>query len=76
LFPKASSYNNLSKQVSNPFENLSKYFEESNLINIDYKNVTIQIPWLTEEDITKQIKYFEEWLTNQKEIVDKWKELI
>lgn len=48
LAQELSSMNN---QIANPFEQLSLLFNESKLINVNTKNLTIKIPMIFQEDI-------------------------
>jgi len=49
---------NISEQVGeNPFEAIQQMFKEVPLVNIDTKDVNIEIPALTSEDIDKYVEY-------------------
>lgn len=46
---------NLSAITSNPFNALSDWFDKVPMINVDTQNVTVQVPFIYSEELTKYI---------------------
>ncbi len=72
FFPKREVFNNLSENLSNPFEQIAKYFEEVPLVNIHTKTIVIKVPFMTEEALDRQIDYLKEWLIRNGDIARQW----
>lgn len=60
-------------QLSNPFELLSQYLWDNDLLNIGTKKVTIKIPTIATEDINGYNIYLLQWLEKNGKIVEDWK---
>ncbi|MBU0626179.1 hypothetical protein KKG31_07815 [Patescibacteria group bacterium] len=56
-FFSQKNYQARSNQTSNPFDAVMMMFKEVPLININTKNIDIQIPIISSEDITKYKAY-------------------
>ncbi|MDR2191135.1 MAG: hypothetical protein LBP53_08480 [Candidatus Peribacteria bacterium] len=71
-----TSYRNLSAQVekvndnlANPFEKLTKLFNQNKLINIQTKNMTVKIPMIYREDINSYEIYLRQRADTNGEII-------
>jgi hypothetical protein len=60
---------NADNALKNPFEKLEQVFQEIPLINISKQNVPINIPMLTDEDITAYESSMREWMTHNGNIL-------
>ncbi|MDR2416475.1 MAG: hypothetical protein LBD75_07990, partial [Candidatus Peribacteria bacterium] len=60
-------------QIANPFEQLSKLFNQSELINIQTKTLTVKIPIIYSEDINAYEIYLRQWGDRQQEIIEERK---
>jgi hypothetical protein len=61
-------------KLANPFEQLSKLFNQSELINIQTKTLTVKIPMIYSEDINAYEIYLRQWGDTQMEIIEKRKQ--
>jgi hypothetical protein len=83
LLNTISQYDQLSQkvttindQIANPFEQLSLLFNQSNIINIDTKNLTVKIPMIFQEDINAYEIYLRQRADTNASILEDWKVLI
>lgn len=67
---------NLSDTISNPFETISKLFEQVPLINISTQDIVVNIPMLYSEDVTRyQAELSSRWERNT-QVAKDWEGLI
>lgn len=71
-----SDMNNLSSTVSNPFESISTLFNNVPLVNIDTQNITIQVPFIYAEDITRYAAYLQTWLQKNTASLQEWGKIL
>lgn len=74
--PSKNTYAQLSEQYGNPFESMSHFFDEVQLIQIDTREILVKVPFIKAEDIVRQISYLQGWLDRNKANLDKWKDLL
>ena len=60
----------------NPFEELQRLFNRSDLVKISTKTIPVKIPWIYSEDIEAYSNYLKWWLSTQKKTLDTRKEKI
>jgi len=58
-----------SDAVSNPFDALSSLFENVPLINVNTKNINVQVPFIAQEDITKYKAYLNDRTTRNEKVI-------
>ena len=63
-----SSLNNLSQGINNPFDELAKLFEQTPLININTRDIQVQVPMLYAEDIARYESQLKTWIDRNTEI--------
>ena len=71
-----NSYQTLNKindEIGNPFEQLASLMNKSNIINISIEPMTVKVPWIFAEDINAYSIYLNQWIDNNKQILDKWR---
>lgn len=61
-----------SDTVSNPFDALSSFFENVPLVKINTRNINIQVPFITQNDLIKYKAYLKDWLTRNEKILKDW----
>jgi hypothetical protein len=66
----------ISTQVSNPFETLSNMFNSINLVNINTKDIIIDIPLIYTEDIIAYSSYLQSWIEQNEQILIDWTDTI
>lgn len=67
------SYNNISNKISNPFDALSSLFNQVPLVHISTKDISVQIPSIYAEDITRYSSYLEtRLLENVSKLKRRW----
>lgn len=71
LFTKAGMKEN-SNAVSNPFDALSTMFENVPLIKVNTRNINIQIPFVSQEDIVKYKAYLDDRIKRNERVVQDW----
>jgi hypothetical protein len=64
--------NEVNDNLANPFEQLSLLFNQSKLINISTKNLTIKIPMIFQEDINSYEIYLRQRADVNSKIVQEW----
>jgi len=75
LFSK-QTYQNLSNQLSNPFDAIMVMFKEVPLINMNTKDINIKLPIIGSEDITKYIAYLKTRYETNVAILEQWISLL
>ncbi|MCR5412416.1 MAG: hypothetical protein K6E76_05580 [Patescibacteria group bacterium] len=68
-------YETLSQKTSNPFEQLSYFLGNNDLLSFSTKDITVKIPWITTEDINGYSIYLLEWLEKNQKIMNKRKKI-
>ena len=58
-----------SDTVSNPFDALSSLFENVPLINVNTKNINVQVPFIAQEDLTKYKAYLNDWAARNEKVL-------
>ncbi|MBP6910638.1 hypothetical protein KBC03_03480 [Patescibacteria group bacterium] len=71
LFTKEGMKQN-SNAVSNPFDALSTMFENVPLIKVNTRNINIQIPFISQEDLVKYKAYLDDRLKRNEKILQEW----
>ena len=61
-------------EYANPLNNLADAFNETPLVNIHTRDITVDIPMLTTEDITSYISLSQSRMSRQWEILEDWKD--
>lgn len=61
-----------SDTVSNPFDALSTLFENVPLINVNTKNINVQVPFIAQEDITKYKAYLTDRMQRNEKVLQEW----
>ncbi|USN55750.1 MAG: hypothetical protein H6765_04065 [Candidatus Peribacteria bacterium] len=72
-FLPRSVLDSLSSDLNNPFEMIAQYFENIPLINIEEKVLSIEIPFIYQEDSARYDYYLESWLDRNEKILAGWK---
>jgi len=62
--------------VNNPFESLVNLFENVPLVRLQTKDIVVNVPMLTTENILKYSNYLKSWLNQQQKILKKWVEAV
>ena len=62
------------KSLANPFEWLASLMNQSNIMNISTKKLTVKVPMIFAEDISSYTIYLQEWIDVNQEILEKWDE--
>lgn len=70
-FSKQQLSKRLDATMSNPFDKIAVFFNESELIHVSTRDVLVEIPWVYTEDIGKLKGIYTAWLERNKPI---WKE--
>ena len=73
------NYDNLTKfnkAITNPFEALASLMNQSNIINISMQTLNVKVPMIFKEDIDAYEFYLQQWLEQNKEIVEEWDKLL
>jgi hypothetical protein len=70
--PQKAQFDNLSHTISNPFETISSLFANVPLINVATKDIMLQVPMLTADEITRYASYLEIRLQRNQEILNEW----
>ncbi len=76
LWTKQEEVANLSAITSNPFNALSSWFEQVPMIRVNTKNVTIQIPFIYPEELSKYIAQAEAYSEKIESNIDEWKKWV
>ncbi|MDR0650310.1 MAG: hypothetical protein LBG59_02645 [Candidatus Peribacteria bacterium] len=63
-------------KIANPFEQLSKLFNQSKLINIQTKTLTVKFPMIYSEDINAYEIYLRQWGDTQLQILEDWEKRV
>lgn len=66
--------NKVSDTFNNPFRSIQEFFEEVPLIDIETREINIQVPFISQENILKQIAYLENRVVKQKQIINDWED--
>lgn len=72
ILPQQSQLNDISKSIGNPFDAISLMFQETNLININTRDINIQVPLIYQEDINKYKAYLKSRLAINEQILKDW----
>ncbi|WP_213348475.1 FG-GAP repeat domain-containing protein [Candidatus Vampirococcus lugosii] len=70
--PSQEVYRNLSQTASNPFDAISTLFNDIPLINFETRNISIQVPMISSEEIERYLTYLNGRLDRNKGIVEEW----
>lgn len=65
-----SSLQHLSNGFNNPFDQVEELFKQIPLIRINQKDVTVKVPMIYAEDITKYESYLKAYLERNKKIIE------
>jgi len=71
-----SSLNNLSDGFNNPFDQISKLFEQTPLIRINTTDVQVKVPFLYGEDIAKYESYLKSRGTRNKDTMKEREQIV
>lgn len=64
---------NISQKVGeNPFEAIQEIFKEVPLVNIDSKDITIEIPAITSDDVNTYVNYLSLWVEKAEKTTADW----
>mgnify|MGYP002853791363 CR=1 FL=1 len=69
------SVNQFNKKLANPFEQLAKLMDKSNIINISTETLTVNIPWIFPEDIDAYELYLTKWLDTNQDTIERWTQM-
>lgn len=72
----SSMFNGVNDAIANPFEQLSVLFNQSNILNIQTKNLTVKIPMIYGEDINSYELYLKQRVNENINIAEKWIEML
>lgn len=75
LLPDENNYE-MQELFANPFEQFATHFEKSPLISMSTRNVSLQIPTMSEKELTKQITYLSGWWARNTEIINDWTSIV
>ena len=64
--------NDLNKSLANPFEGLASLMNQSNIMNISTRKMTVKVPYIFWEDISAYTIYLQEWIDVNKWILEEW----
>ena len=64
------------QKIGNPFESLTSLLNQSNIINITTEPLVVKVPFIMNEDITSYGLYLQQWLEENKKIIDEWDKVI
>ena len=70
------NYTAASDLVNNPFDSLVNMFQNVPLIRLQTKDIIINVPMVTSENILKYTNYLKTWLNNQARILRTWVEAV
>ncbi|MEF2176074.1 MAG: FG-GAP-like repeat-containing protein [Candidatus Absconditabacteria bacterium] len=72
--PTKGVLNKVSDTFNNPFRSIQEFFEEVPLVNVETREINIQVPFISQENILKQTAYLENRVVKQKQIVNDWQD--
>lgn len=61
-----------SQKISNPFDAIGGMFQNTPLINVNTRNINIQVPFVGQEDITRYQSYLNDWMERNQQIMQDW----
>lgn len=70
--PSRKVFDQASETFSNPFERIKQFFDDVPLINLETKDIVIQVPMVSQEDVQKHIAYLENWYARNYAIYKEW----
>lgn len=73
LWTSQEEVSDLSAITANPFNALSSWFDQVPMIRVNTKNVTIQIPFIYDEELSKYIAQAESYEKKLETNFDEWK---
>ena len=66
----------LSESMANPFESLASLVNQSNIMNISTRKLTVKVPFIYTEDVSSYSIYLQEWMDVNYGIFEDWKDSI
>ena len=75
MFMSRTVLDETSAVMSNPFEIMASMFDMHPMISMEAKDVSIEIPYLYQEDLTRYIFHVESWLHRNGDIAQEWAKL-
>ena len=75
-FISNESISDFNSKLWNPFKALASLMNESNIINISTEPLTVKVPMIFSEDINEYQFYLNQWLDENKAIVEEWATMI
>ncbi len=73
--PSQEVYRNMSQSASNPFDAISLLFQDVPLINVQTRNITIDVPMVASEELENYMLYLNWWLDRNKAILQEWENI-
>jgi len=73
--PSKEGLKTLGNEISNPFKAVAWYFEDVPLVNVSFKTVVIDVPWIWKDEIDRQIIYLENWIKENEKVIESRKKI-
>jgi hypothetical protein len=70
--PSKKVYQQTSKVFSNPFDRIRQMFENVPFVDIETRDILVQVPYVSQEEIQRQMAYFNKWLQRNEQILKEW----
>lgn len=70
------AYEQLWEAFSNPFDQFGRYLDQINLININRRDINIQVPYISQEDLQRQVQHLETWWERNEDTIEDWERLV
>jgi hypothetical protein len=61
--------------LNNPFDKILQFFDQVPLINVEVRDVPLEIPLIYDEDFTRYAFHLESWVMRNGPIIEEWKKV-
>jgi len=72
FLPQKANFDHLASSISNPFEAIQSLFSAVPLIDIATRDIVLQVPMLTADEVTRYSSYLEAWYSRNLDILNQW----
>lgn len=72
FLPQKAHFDHLASSISNPFEAIQSLFSAVPLIDVATKDIVLQVPMLTADEVTRYSSYLESWYKRNLDILNQW----